>query len=138
MIVRRSLAGFVVGIVFGIGLAVSKMANPEKVLAFLNLASDWDPSLLFVMGAATTVAFAGHRWVTNSAPLFEAKHHLPTARRIDYRLILGAILFGIGWGLAGYCPGPAITGLSGGAVEPFVFVVAMVGGSQLVRVITES
>lgn len=133
MIVRRSLAGLAVGILFGLGLAVSQMANPEKVLAFLNLAGNWDPSLLLVMGAATGVAFVGFRWATNSAPLFETRHYLPTAKDIDFRLFLGAVVFGLGWGLAGYCPGPAITALGSGGFEPLVFVIAMITGSQIAR-----
>lgn len=133
MIVRRSLAGLLVGVVFGLGLAISQMANPEKVLAFLNVAATWDPSLLLVMGAASGVAFAGFRLVTNNAPLFETRHYLPTKQTIDARLIVGAIIFGLGWGLAGYCPGPAITGLASGALEPAIFVVAMLVGSQLAR-----
>jgi uncharacterized membrane protein YedE/YeeE len=135
MIVQRSVAGFTVGVLFGLGLAVSQMVNPEKVLAFLNVVANWDPSLLLVMGAASGVTFIGYRWATNKAPFFESQHYLPTARDIDYRLVLGAVIFGLGWGLAGYCPGPAITGLSSGASEPFIFVAAMLAGSQIARLI---
>ena len=135
MIVRRSIAGMAVGTLFGTGLAVSQMANPEKVLAFLNLLANWDPSLLLVMGAAVGVTFVGYRWAANKAPLFESKHYLPTASDIDVRLLTGAAIFGVGWGLAGYCPGPAITGLASGSTEPLIFVGAMVVGSQLARII---
>lgn len=135
MIVRRSAAALIIGVVFGVGLAVSQMTNPEKVLAFLNVPGDWDASLLFVMAAAVIVTFIGYPWATNHAPLFETKHHLPTARRIDARLVTGAAIFGIGWGLAGYCPGPAITGLASGSLEPLIFVGAMIAGSQVARVI---
>lgn len=133
--VRRSVAGLLVGTLFGLGLAVSQMANPEKVLAFLNVIANWDPSLLLVMAAATAIAFVGYRWATNSGPLFETRHYLPTARQIDPRLLIGAVIFGIGWGLAGYCPGPALTGLSSGTAEPFIFVAAMLTGSQIARVV---
>ena len=138
MIVRRSIAGLLVGILFGLGLAVSQMVNPEKVLAFLNVAAHWDPSLLLVMGAASSVAFVGYRWATNNAPLFESRYYLPTAKGIDGRLIMGGMLFGLGWGLAGYCPGPAIAGLASGSSEPWVFVIAMVIGSQLGRIVASA
>ena len=135
MIVRRALAGLAIGALFGVGLAVSQMTNALKVLAFLNLAGGWDPSLLLVMLAATSVTFFGYRWATNKAPLFEEKHYLPTARDIDLRLVAGAVVFGVGWGLAGYCPGPAITGLASGSMEPIIFVAAMVVGSQIARLL---
>lgn len=133
MIVRRSLTGLGVGMLFGLGLAVSQMTNPEKVLAFLNVAGNWDPSLLLVMGAASGVAFFGYRWATINAPLFESRYYLPSAKNIDRPLILGGMIFGLGWGLAGYCPGPAITGLGSGSLEPLVFVIAMLVGSQVER-----
>ena len=135
MTVLRSVAGLVIGTLFGIGLAVSQMANPEKVLAFLNVLGEWDPSLLFVMGAAVTVTFVGYRRVTHRAPLFAEKHYLPSARDIDGRLLVGAAIFGIGWGLAGYCPGPAITALGSGSLEAPIFVIAMIAGSQLGRLV---
>lgn len=138
MIVRRALAGLAAGTVFGIGLAVSEMTNPQKVLAFLNVAANWDPSLLLVMAAASAVAFFGYRWATNDAPLFESRHFLPTSRQIDYQLIVGAVVFGLGWGLAGYCPGPAIAGLGSGSAEPFVFLAAMILGSQIARLTPSS
>ncbi len=138
MIVRRSIAGLFVGVLFGVGLAVSQMANPEKVLAFLNVVVNWDPSLLLVMGAASGVAFVGFRWATNNAPLFESHHYLPAASDIGYRLIVGAVIFGLGWGLAGYCPGPVITGLTSGSSEPYIFIAAMLVGSQLTRLLPSS
>lgn len=133
MKVGRSLTGLIVGVLFGIGLSVSQMANPEKVLGFLTLTSSWDPSLLFVMGAASLVVFVGYRWATGRPPVFDVKHHLPTNRQLDWQLITGACIFGIGWGLAGYCPGPAVTALSSSALEPVIFVVAMLAGSQVAR-----
>ena len=137
MIARRALAGLAIGILFGVGLAVSQMTNALKVLAFLNVSGDWDPSLLLVMLAATSVTFFGYRWATNKAPLFEEKHYLPTARDIDVRLVTGAVVFGVGWGLAGYCPGPAITVLGSGSIEPIIFIAAMVVGSQIARLVQD-
>ena len=130
---RQTIAALVIGTVFGLGLAVSQMANPEKVLSFLNVAGQWDPSLLLVMAAATGIALVGYRWATRSAPLFAGQHFLPETSVIDGRLLAGAALFGIGWGLAGFCPGPAITGLLSGSPEPPVFVVAMIVGSLFAR-----
>ena len=134
MNIQRAVAGLFVGILFGFGLGVSQLANPEKVLAFLNVARNWDPSLLLVIGAATVTTFFGYRWATHKKPLFEERHYLPTAKDIDFRLITGAGIFGVGWGLAGYCPGPAIAGMGSGSIEPFIFIVAMIVGSQLARI----
>lgn len=130
---RRALAGLFTGTLFGVGLAVSQMANPEKVLSFLRLVPGWDPSLLLVMGGAVAVTFVGFRLVTRRAPLFDTRHHLPGNRIIDVRLLAGAVIFGLGWGLAGYCPGPALAGLASGSSEPVLFVLAMLAGSQLGR-----
>lgn len=120
---------FMAGLVFGVGLIVSGMTNPAKVIGFLDLAGNWDPSLAFVMGGAIFVGFfafriAGHRTKT----WLGTEMNLPTARHIDRRLVLGGLLFGIGWGVAGYCPGPALTSLLSGGVKPVVFVLAMLGG----------
>ena len=131
MIIRRGMAGLCIGTLFGLGLAVAQMVNPEKVLAFLDVADNWDPSLALVMAAASGVAFVGFRWATKRPPVFDVKHYLPTGSDIDTRLIIGAAIFGVGWGLAGYCPGPAIAALLGGSTEPLIFVLAMLGGSQL-------
>lgn len=129
----RTLSGLAAGTLFGLGLAVSQMMNPAKVLSFLNLAGAWDPSLALVMAAATAVAFIGFRWAAQGAPLFAEKYYLPTRRDIDARLITGAAIFGTGWGLAGYCPGPALTALASGALEPALFVLSMLAGSQVAR-----
>lgn len=117
------------GLVFGIGLIVSGMSNPAKVLGFLDLAGPWDPSLAFVMAGAIavgTVAFAVARKRTVS--LLGLQMRLPTATRLDKRLVLGSVLFGVGWGLAGFCPGPALVALGTGSVEAVVFVVALLAG----------
>ncbi len=122
------------GFVFGTGLWVSGMANPKKVLGFLDLAGNWDPSLMLVMGGALAVALPGFRFVLKrSAPLFEKQFHLPQKVRLDLPLAAGAVLFGAGWGIAGYCPGPALTALAGLSKESIVFVTAMIAGGLLAR-----
>ncbi len=133
MRVRRAVAGLATGTLFGVGLAMSQMTNPEKVLSFLTLLPGWDPSLLLVMGAAVAVTFLGYRLVLGSPPLFDDDHSLPTNRVIDRKLLAGAAVFGAGWGLAGYCPGPALAGLASGSTEPFIFIAFMIAGSQLAR-----
>ena len=126
------LYALLAGLVFGIGLLLSGLADPSKVLAFLDLAGNWDPSLLFVMGGALLVAAPAFAWLArrgrtlDSAPL-----HLPAKGRIDRRLVLGSLVFGAGWGLAGYCPGPALVSLAWGGLEPLLFVGAMVAGMAL-------
>lgn len=120
------------GAVFGIGLIVSGMANPAKVLGFLDLAGNWDPSLAFVMGGAILVgafAFTFARRRTHS--LLGLQMRIPTATRPDRRLVGGSLLFGIGWGIAGFCPGPALVALGMGEQKALVFVVAMLAGMGL-------
>jgi hypothetical protein len=120
---------FVAGLVFGLGLIVSGMANPAKVLGFLDLAGKWDPSLAFVMAGAIAVglvAFTLARRRTSSA--LGLPMQLPSARAVDARLIGGSIVFGVGWGLAGFCPGPALVALGAGYAQAAVFVVAMLAG----------
>lgn len=108
----RIVLGFLSGLVFGLGLIISGMANPAKVLNFLDLAGSWDPSLAFVMGGAVLVTFIGYRLVwRRGTPLLASGFDIPTSSRIDRPLILGAALFGIGWGIGGFCPGPAWTAL---------------------------
>ena len=86
-------------------------------------------------GAAVAITFAGYRWIIGDRPMFDSKHHIPTNRTIDRRLLTGAVLFGSGWGLAGYCPGPALAGLGSGSLEPIIFVIAMIAGSQIAKLI---
>ncbi|MET3440337.1 putative membrane protein YedE/YeeE [Variovorax paradoxus] len=117
------------GLVFGLGLLVSGMANPAKVLGFLDVGGAWDPSLAFVMGGAIgvgAVAFAVARKRTHS--LLGAAMKLPASREIDRRLLAGSALFGIGWGVAGFCPGPGLVALGMGEAKALVFVLAMVAG----------
>ena len=124
-----AFASLLAGLVFGLGLIVSGMADPAKVLGFLDLAGAWDPSLAFVMAGAIGVGmvaffFAGRRTVS----LLGADMKLPSARQIDRRLIVGSLLFGIGWGVAGFCPGPALVAIGMGQVKALVFVLAMLAG----------
>lgn len=126
------LGAFFAGLIFGLGLVVAGMANPHKVLAFLDLAGDWDPSLALVMIGAIAVGvvtFALARRRTTS--LSGAPVQLPTARQIDLRLIGGSALFGIGWGLAGICPGPALVLIGAGAAKGWIFLASMLGGMLL-------
>jgi uncharacterized membrane protein YedE/YeeE len=109
--VSKSLAALIAGVVFGTGLSISGMTDPQVVLAFLTLNANWDPSLMLVMVSAIAVTALGYRAATSRiAPLFDSEFHRPVLAGIDRRLVLGAVVFGTGWGLVGYCPGPAIVG----------------------------
>jgi len=120
------------GLVFGLGLVVSGMSNPAKVLGFLDLAGPWDPSLALVMAGAIAVGAAGFALARKrTASVLGLPMQLPSSRVIDGRLAIGAAAFGVGWGLAGLCPGPALTALSTGSREAIVFVVAMLAGMAL-------
>jgi len=125
----QTIMALLVGLLFGIGLIVSGMTDPSKVLGFLDLAGQWDPSLALVMGGAILVALpAFHIAGRRERSLLGAAVRLPAAARIDRRLVLGGLTFGAGWGLAGYCPGPALASLASGAAEPLVFSAAMLAG----------
>lgn len=120
------------GLLFGIGLIVSGMANPAKVIGFLDITRLWDPSLAFVMGGAISVGFFAFRIAARrKRPLCGDKMHLPTANHIDKRLVGGALLFGTGWGLAGICPGPGLVLLGAGFMQGVIFVMAMLAGMLL-------
>ncbi|WP_137151882.1 DUF6691 family protein [Devosia sp. FKR38] len=132
----RTVSAGVTGLIFGTGIALSGMANPAKVLNFFDVAGQWDPSLALVMVAALIVAFTGYRLVLRrSAPLFEAKFHLPTSRRIDVPLVAGSAVFGIGWGLSGFCPGGAIPALGLGEISAWAFIGAMLVGILAARTV---
>jgi uncharacterized membrane protein YedE/YeeE len=125
----RILSALVCGLIFGAGLLISGMTETQKVLGFLDLLGDWDPSLAVVMAAALVVSFVGFALARRqAAPVFEARALWPTKHDIDTPLVAGAVLFGAGWGLIGFCPGPAIADLSTGAPAVIVFVVAMAVG----------
>lgn len=122
------------GLLFGAGVTVSGMVNPMKVLNFMDLAGLLDPTLIFVMGVGLIVATVGYRLVfRRGQPFFDGVFHLPTTSVIDGRLIGGAALFGLGWGLSGFCPGPAFASLVFGNVQSLIFVVAMAAGMLLTR-----
>jgi uncharacterized membrane protein YedE/YeeE len=129
---KRTLSAFVAGAIFGTGLIISEMVNPKRVKGFLDVSGNWDPTLVFVMAGAFLVTGIGYKLVFfRSKPLFESSFSVPTKRVIDARLVIGAILFGMGWGLGGLCPGPAI--VSAATLNPnvVIFVVAMIAGMKL-------
>lgn len=124
------------GLLFGAGLTISGLVNPAKILNFLDLSKQFDATLIFVMGAGLIVTTIGYQMnLKRSKPLFDNKFHLPTAEIIDAKLIGGAAMFGLGWGLSGFCPGPAIASLVFGYQQSFIFVAAMIFGTLLVRLI---
>ncbi len=130
------LASLLAGLVFGLGLILSGMANPAKVLGFLDLAGAWDPSLALVMAGAIAVGSLAF-FVARSRTLsfLGAEMKLPTSRQIDRRLVGGSLLFGVGWGIAGFCPGPALVALGMGQIQAVVFVAAMLAGMALFEVL---
>jgi len=135
----KNLAAAVSGILFGLGLAVSQMIDPDKVISFLNITGNWDPSLALVLFSAVGVTALGFSLVSRRVqPLFDDAFKLPKRSDIDIRLVSGAAIFGVGWGLAGYCPGPAIAALTTGSLQPLLFVVAMLIGSWSVSAIDRS
>ncbi len=130
---RQIIAALVAGLLFGLGLTISSMIDPAKVLAFLDVTGAWDPSLLFVLGGAVIVSFIGTQLIQRRlpAPALAEKFHWPDATKIDGRLIAGSAIFGVGWGLVGLCPGPALAAL---AIRPRlagIFVLAMLAGMAL-------
>ena len=125
----RLIVSYLTGLVFGIGIAISGMANPAKVLNFFDIAGQWDPSLAFVMGGALIVTFVGYRFVLKrSGPALATQFQVPTRRDLDLPLIGGAAVFGVGWGIAGFCPGGALPALGTANPNVFVFVAALIAG----------
>ena len=132
------LVNLALGLLFGAGLVVSGMSDPAKVLNFLDLFGAWNPSLAFVMGGAVLVAFFGYRLVlARGEPIVGDHFHLPTRSEIDARIVAGPAIFGIGWGLAGFCPGPALTALGLGATGTLAFIPAMILGMWAARLLAE-
>lgn len=130
--VFSNVSEYLIGVLFGLGLIVSGMINPAKILAFLDLAGPWDPSLIFVMGGAVLVGLiAFYLAKKRTQSFFGGAMHIPTRRDIDRPLIIGSALFGAGWGLAGFCPGPALVSLGTGELKAAVFVIAMLAGMLL-------
>ena len=132
----RFLSTYLIGLIFGVGISISGMANPAKVLNFFDVAGTWDPSLIFVMGGALVTTFIGYKIVFGrSAPLYERGFSVPGNRRVDARLIGGSAVFGIGWGIAGFCPGGALPALGTGRWEVFAFTAALIAGIVLAKFI---
>ena len=130
----KMLVNLFAGTLFGLGLAISGMVDPAKVIGFLDLAGDWDPTLAFVMGGALLVAIPAFRLILKRPrPVLADKFELPTNKDVDTRLLAGSAIFGVGWGLAGFCPGPAVTALASGLVPVFVFVAAMIVGMAVYK-----
>jgi len=128
------LVNLFAGALFGLGLAISGMVNPQKVIGFLDVAGDWDLTLAFVMGGALLVAIPAFRLIfKRPRPVLADEFELPTKKDVDARLLAGAAVFGIGWGLAGFCPGPAVTALATGLTPVFAFVAAMVMGMAVYK-----
>jgi uncharacterized membrane protein YedE/YeeE len=129
--VKRNLASFAAGSLFGAGLLLSGMTKPTKVIGFLDVAGAWDPSLAFVMIGGIAVHLALYKWIVRRpSPLVEAEFKVPTRREVDAKLVLGAAIFGVGWGLGGFCPGPGIASVLRGG-PALTFVVSMLAGMAL-------
>jgi uncharacterized membrane protein YedE/YeeE len=130
----RNLAALASGVVFGLGLSLAQMTNPDKVLNFLDISGHWDPSLLLVLGGAVVLSALGFRLVfLRSNPLWDSLFHLPLPKSIDRPLVMGSALFGMGWGLSGYCPGPAIASLGFANPEALWVLPAIIAGAALQR-----
>ena len=129
---KMLLSSILAGVLFGLGLGLSQMIDPARVLGFLDLTGAWDPTLMFVLGGAVGVTAITFRFVLRRpGPVLGGTFNLPPTDRIDKKLVIGSAIFGIGWGIAGYCPGPAITGLILGIWNPVLFVAAFAAGSAL-------
>lgn len=130
----KLIVTYLIGVVFGVGISISGMANPAKVLNFFDIFGLWDPSLIFVMGGALVTTFVGYKLVFGrAAPVFDEAYSLPGSRSIDAKLVGGSAVFGIGWGIAGFCPGGALPALGTGRWEVFAFVAALVAGIFVAR-----
>ena len=134
---NKLVSALLIGALFGLGIAIAGMANPAKVLNFFDIAGTWDPSLAFVMGGGLVVAFFGYRVVfgTRKKPVFESKFALPGQKAIDGKLVGGAAIFGIGWGIAGFCPGGVVPALGLGYSETVIFLAAMIAGIVAARLL---
>lgn len=132
---KNSLAALAVGFVFAIGLGLSGMTQPQKVIGFLDLFGKWDPSLIFVMIGAIIVHFVTYKLIRKrSSPLLSTQWHVPTKREVTPALVIGSFIFGVGWALGGFCPGPAVTSLASFDQTPAIFVVSMLVGMYLFKV----
>lgn len=135
--IKKNIAALLCGILFGLGLTISQMSNPNKVLGFLDISGNWDPSLAFVMaGALMTLSALQHFIFKRETPIFDSQFYLPNKNNgIDKRLILGAIIFGLGWGLSGFCPGAVLAAFGDGRIEPFLFTLSLGAGMMLFRLL---
>ncbi len=134
----RFVSAFVVGTLFGLGLAVSGMMNPAKVLGFLDVLGAWDPTLAFVMAGGLAVTIPGFYLVRKrQGSLFGGAFQIPTRKDIDWKLVVGSLTFGVGWGIAGFCPGPAVAALSSGLPEVLLFMAALLSGMLLHKLLLE-
>lgn len=128
----KNIITLLAGLIFGLGLIISGMTNPEKVIGFLDVAGQWDPSLMFVMSGGIAVAFVGFKFVQDKTQtMFDEPIHLPGTTHISKELVIGSLLFGAGWALAGFCPGPALVTMGAGYKEAFIFVMAMIVGMAI-------
>lgn len=133
---KNSIAALVVGFVFAIGLGLSGMTQPQKVIGFLDLFGQWDPSLIFVMAGAIMVHFVTYKLIRKKqTPLFDRQWHVPTKKEITPALLVGSFLFGVGWALGGFCPGPAVTSLASLEKVPFVFIISMLAGMWIFKLL---
>jgi uncharacterized membrane protein YedE/YeeE len=133
---KNSFVALIVGLLFALGLGISGMTQPEKVIGFLDVTESWDPSLLFVMIGAVGFHFITYHLIRRrSSPLFSTNWHVPTRRDLTPALLIGSLIFGVGWGLAGYCPGPAITALASFETKPIIFVLGLLLGMGLFKVV---
>lgn len=133
---KNSIAALVAGFIFSIGLGLSGMTQPQKVIGFLDLFGNWDPSLIFVMAGAIAVHFVTYKIIRKrSSPLFDNNWHVPTKKDLTPALFVGSFLFGVGWALAGFCPGPAITSLASFEKTPLIFVLSMLIGMFIFKLV---
>lgn len=134
---KALVSSFTAGALFALGLGISGMTNPSKVVAFLDLFGAWDASLAFVMIGAIAVHFVAYRLIRRrGSPLFDSRFHVPASKDVDLRLVLGSALFGVGWALGGFCPGPALVSAASGVLPAAVFVAGMVLGMKLEHLVT--
>lgn len=133
---QRTIIAGLIGLVFGLGMAISGMANPAKVLNFFDFAGSWDPSLALVMASALLVTAIGYRFaLRRERPILEDRFHLPTGRKLDLPLVAGSAIFGVGWGISGFCPGGAVPALGLGELSAWIFVGTMLAGIAAARTI---
>jgi len=133
----KILSALLAGAIFGLGLALSGMVDPNKVVGFLDITGNWDPSLMFVLGGGVITTTIAYRFIfAQGKPMFERDFQLPDLLKIDGRLLFGSVLFGVGWGLIGYCPGPAIASIGFRPDEPLIVVISMLAGMLLYRAIS--